>query len=316
MGSVKGEQMPRLRFVLTHMGNQSLDVIELLLVPDEGVKRDLDLSPVKIPGKVEEVRFEQFLWRLERRTDAKARNAGMLASIVESHAHGVDAVSGSLIVAERHVRSRVTELTPAAVAALDDPFHREIAAEEPRRSRKIAGLERLADPPRGDPRRPKEHRRHRLGDDAVLLAKSPKHEDVALSAAAESEIIPGDDTGGADLAGKDLADKILARSDCEGLVELEDEHRIRTGVGEQDFPLVEARKPEGRDVRLEEAHRVRIEGGDDHRTALVESALDCPPDHCLVAKVETVEVAEGDNTPLKTLGDAAGEGQALHCSGP
>ena len=71
-----------------------------------------------------------------------------------------------------------------------------------------------------------------------------------------------------------------------------------------------------RDVGLEEADRVRIERGDDHRPPLVESALDRAPDHRLVAEVESVEIAEGDDAPLEVRGDAAIEGQALHCSRP
>ena len=58
---------------------------------------------------------------------------------------------------------------------------------------------------------------------------------------------------------------------------------------------------------------MRIEGGDDHRPPLVESALDRAADHRLVAEVEAVEIAERDDAPLQGFGDAAGEGQALHC---
>jgi hypothetical protein len=61
---------------------------------------------------------------------------------------------------------------------------------------------------------------------------------------------------------------------------------------------------------------VRIEGRDDHRPPLVEAALDRSPDHCLVAEMEAVEIAEGDDGPSEIVGDPAGEGQALHCSKP
>jgi hypothetical protein len=48
----------------------------------------------------------------------------------------------------------------------------------------------------------------------------------------------------------------------------------------------------------------------------VKAALDRPPDHRLVAEVESVEIAEGDDAPAKLLRDASGEGQALHSLGP
>ena len=86
-------------------------------------------------------------------------------------------------------------------------------------------------------------------------------------------------------------------------------------MGEQRLALVEGRQAERRHVGLEEADRVRIEGGDDHRPPLVEAARDRPPDHRLVAEMEAVEIAERDDAPLEAVGDAAGEGQALHWRG-
>ena len=83
-------------------------------------------------------------------------------------------------------------------------------------------------------------------------------------------------------------------------------------MGEQLLALVEARQAEGGHVGLEVGDRVRIEGGDDRRPPLMEGALHRPPDHCLVAEMESVEVAEGDDAPREAVGDAAVEGQALH----
>ena len=68
-------------------------------------------------------------------------------------------------------------------------------------------------------------------------------------------------------------------------------------MGEQGLALVERGQAEGRHVGLEEAHRVGVEGGDDHRAALVEAALDRAADHRLVAEVEAVEIAERDDAP-------------------
>ena len=47
------------------------------------------------------MRLEQLLRRVEGRADAEAGDAGMLAAVVERHAHRIDAVRGPLIVAER-----------------------------------------------------------------------------------------------------------------------------------------------------------------------------------------------------------------------
>jgi hypothetical protein len=44
----------------------------------------------------------------------------------------------------------------------------------------------------------------------------------------------------------------------------------------------------------------------------VERALDRAPDHRLVAQMESVEIAEGDDAPVEAIRDAAVEGEALH----
>jgi hypothetical protein len=50
---------------------------------------------------------------------------------------------------------------------------------------------------------------------------------------------------------------------------------------------------------------MRLEGGDDRRAALVEGPRHRPSDHRLVAEMESVEIAEGDDAPLEIIGDAA-----------
>ena len=92
----------------------------------------------------------------------------------------------------------------------------------------------------------------------------------------------------------------------------EHQHRVGAGMGEQPLALVERGQAERRHVGLEEFDRVRVEGGDDHRPPLVETARDRPPDHRLVAEVEAVEIAERDDAPLEAFGDSAVEGQPLH----
>jgi hypothetical protein len=76
--------------------------------------------------------------------------------------------------------------------------------------------------------------------------------------------------------------------------------------------LVERGQPERRQVRLEKADGMGFEGGDDRGSPLVKSPLDRSPDHRLVAEMEAVEIAERDDASPQVVGDAAGEGQALH----
>jgi hypothetical protein len=44
----------------------------------------------------------------------------------------------------------------------------------------------------------------------------------------------------------------------------------------------------------------------------VKAALHRAPDHRLVAEVESVEIAKGEDAPLQLVGDAAVESEALH----
>ena len=111
---------------------------------------------------------------------------------------------------------------------------------------------------------------------------------------------------------EDVGDELLGAGRGERLVEFEHQHRVGAGVGEQRLALVERGQAERRHVGLEVTHRMRVEGGDDHRPPLVKAARDRPPDHRLVAEVEAVEIAEGDDAALEVVGNTAVEGQPLH----
>src|SRR6476661_8835452 len=159
--------MPRLRLVLAHGGGESVEAVELLLVADEGVERDLDPAAIEVAVEVEEVRFQQLLRRREGRADAEAGDAGMLAAVLERRAHRIDAVTRPLIVAERHVRGRIAKLPPALVAVLDDALDGEIAGHQLGRRGGVAGLERLADAAGGNAQVAEKDGRDRLRDDPV-----------------------------------------------------------------------------------------------------------------------------------------------------
>src|SRR6185369_153332 len=185
------------------------DVIELLLLADEGVKRDLDLLAVEIARIVEQVGLEQLDGRVEGRADAEAGNAGMLASVRERRPDGVDAVAGAQIIPERDIGGRIAELATALVARLDNAFDRIVAAHQLGCGGGVAGLQSFANSAGGDAEIAERNRCDRFGDDAASLSKGAQRLDIALPAAAEREVIAGDNASGADLLGQHVIDEIF-----------------------------------------------------------------------------------------------------------
>src|SRR3546814_604484 len=82
--------------------------------------------------------------------------------------------------------------------------------------------------------------------------------------------------------------------------------------GEQLLPLVERREAEGRDVGLEEAHRMRVEGRDDRGKPLVLRMMHRAADDRLMPGVETVEIAERDHAAAQVAFDAVAAIEAGH----
>ena len=195
---------------------------------------------------------------------------------------------------------------------LDHALDRERAGQQARRGRAIAGLERLADAARGDRLAVLVDRRDRVDREAVGLAEQLQHLDIAAAALAEGEILAGDDAGRADPADQIVGDEIGRGDRGELGAEMEDQHRIRAGLGEQPLALVERGQAEGRQVRLEEAHRMRIEGRDQHRPPLGAGARHGAAHHRLVALVKSVEIAERDDAAAKCVRNRRAPVQALH----
>ena len=123
---------------------------------------------------------------------------------------------------------------------------------------------------------------------------------------------PVDHAGRADPADQIIGDEIGGVDAGQLGAELEDQHRVRARLGEQPLALVERGQAEGRQVRLEEAHRVRIEGRDQHRAALGAGARDGAAHHRLVALVKAVEIAERDDAAAKCVRNRRAPVQALH----
>src|SRR3546814_15141379 len=89
-----------------------------------------------------------------------------------------------------------------------------------------------------------------------------------------------------------LGDEIRGGDGGEGGVEMEDQHRIRACFGEQALALVERGEAEGRQVRLEETHRMRIERCDQGRAGFGARASDRRADHRLVPARKSVRPEE------------------------
>ena len=78
-------------------------------------------------------------------------------------------------------------------------------------------------------------------------------------------------------------------------VEMEHQHRIGPGSGEQFLPLIQRGQAEGLGIGLEMPHRVRIERGDDARAAFAARPGHRLADHGLMAKMEAIEIAQRED---------------------
>ena len=279
------------------------------------MERDLDRSAIKVAVEAEQIGLEQFDRRLEAWAHAEARDAWIFAAVVQGHMHGINAVGGPLVIAEPDVGGRAAELMAAPVAALDHRLDRERAAEQMRRGARIAGGQRLADPPGRNPLPVEQHRRDRLGGDADLGPDLLQTSTLPPRPLPKVKSSPVTTPAAPIRSPSSLATKSSAVVLASSAPKLEHQHRVGPGMGEQPFALVEAGQLERRHVGLEVAHRMRVEGGDDHRPALVEAAGDGAADDRLVAQVKAVEIAEREDASAQLLGDRLVEGQPLHGGG-
>ena len=218
-----------------------------------------------------------------------------IASIRQPAAHRIDSEARAQIGAERDVGGGIAQRAASFVAMFDDAFDRERPGQQARGGLAIARFERLADPGGGDRLALLGDRRDRVDRQAVGLAEQLQHLDIAAAALAEGEILAGHYACRADPADQIIGDEI-GRGDLGELgPEMEDEHRIGAGLREQPLALVERGQAEGRRIGPEEAHRMRIEGRDQHRPPFRAGAADGAAHHRLVALVEAVEIAERDD---------------------
>lgn len=264
-GSGLGERQesPCIPLVSAHLCNERLDALEPPLLADEGVKRDLDLAAVQVSRKIEQVRFEKLLGRIEGGTNAQARHSGMLAAVLDRHSNRVDAVPGPLVITQGQIGGWIAKFAPPRIAFPDNPLDCEVAAEEMGCPADVACSERGPNSPRGHALAVDVHGGNALGRDCMPGRERSKELHIACPSLAESEVVTCDDSCCAELLDKEAADEIFGTGRAQLLVKLEYEHCIGPGVSEERFALVEAGQPERGHLGFEIFHGVRVEGGDD-----------------------------------------------------
>ena len=221
----------------------------------------------------------------------------MLAAVVEPHADRVDAVGRALVVAELDVGGRIAELAAALVAVLDHRLRPRTGGSAG--GSRCRGRRRRA--PRGSgSTRPA---RRRAATAATVSAAMPC---AAPSSRSTSALPPRPwpkvksspvTTPAAPIRVGQQARRRNPRRWSRRASASKSNTSIASAPAwaNSALALVEAGQPERRRVGLEVAHRMRVEGGDDHRPPLVRAARDRAADHRLVAEVEAVEIAERDD---------------------
>ena len=297
------------------MRGQGVHIAELRLGPDEGAEGDVDFLPVEIFGEVEEMRFEQFLGRIEAWADADVRRALEDASVRQAAGDRVNAVMRAQIIAHVDVCGREAEQAAVLVAMFDRAAHGEGAGKQARGGVAVALAQRVADAARRDDLLGIVDRGDHFGEEAVGARMVGQRHDIAAAALAEDEVAAGDDPRRAVAIEQQPGDEILGRRPRERRVEGQDEHRVGARRGEQFLPLIERCQAKGRDVGLEEAHRMRVEGRDDRGAALVTRMADGTADDRLMPGVEAVEIAERDHPATQRVVDTGVAVEANHGAG-
>src|SRR3546814_8964209 len=93
----------------------------------------VDFLSVKLFGEIEEMRFEQFLRRIEARTDAEIGGALQDAAVWEAAGNRVDAVARSQILTHFQIGGREAQEAAVLIPMLHSPAHGEGAGEQARR---------------------------------------------------------------------------------------------------------------------------------------------------------------------------------------
>jgi hypothetical protein len=239
------------------------------------MEHHLDFLPVEIAREIKEMRFKQFLGRIERGADADIGRAEQFAPVGQASGDGIDAIGRAQILAHGEVGGREVDRPAHLVAMLDHPANGERPCQQGRGRFAIARLERLAHPARRDDPVVIEHGTDRARRQPMGRAERTQHLDIAAALAPEGEILAGHHARRADPVDQQFANEILRAGAGQRIVEFKDQHAIGPGGGEQFLPLVERGQAEGRRLGIEMADRMGIERGDQrqppslraHRTA-------------------------------------------------
>ena len=132
--------------------------------------------------------------------------------------------------------------------------------------------------------------------------KLPASVKAAAARLAKGEVFAGHHTGNAQPFGEQFDHEIFRRRRGEFGVEIEHQHCIGPGLREQALALFERGQPEPGDMRREEAHGMRIEGGYYGGLACSLGLPDGITRYRLMAEVEAIEIAERNNCPAQSLG--------------
>ena len=251
------------------------------------------MPAVNIAVEIENVRFQHGSAVLfDRRTHTQARDAAQRRVGCAVHFDGEDTRERRPIVLHPHVRGRIAELAPEAIAANDAAADAVRPAEQPGGPRELAGRERLAH------RRARHaltvdndarHRFHAIAEPGRVLLE---HVQIARAPRAEAEIVADQQIPDACAANQDALDEVLRSDLREAVIEA---HHVRgvDAVRRQELELLAQRREACRRlIGCEEFPRVRLERHRAREQSARARGILQPGEHHLVAEVHAVEIAD------------------------
>ncbi len=172
------------------------------------VEGHLDLLPVEIARKIEEIGLEQFLGRIELRAHADiGRTLQLLPGGEHAAGDGIDTVFGAQIVLNGQICGRIADLAPALVAMLHHAANGEGAGQQPCGFLRVAIAQGVAHAAGRYRCALVHHRRHRPRGHADFLAQADELGEIAAARLAEGEVLSSDHSGSAQMVAKQLLDE-------------------------------------------------------------------------------------------------------------
>src|SRR5712671_1582645 len=219
-------------------------------------------------------------------------------ALLDARTHGIDAGGRPQVVVEHEVGGREADGAAARIAGFDAALDLPEAAEQRRRLTGVSGCKELADARRGVDGALGRRDRTDYGDaEMQIRAARLEQRRRAAPLVAEDEIVADDGVAHAEIADEHGLDEILCALRGEGEVEMQREQQIDAERLEVPRLGAERRQAKGRVVRPENTAGMRLEGEDrvGHGGSTGDSAG--LADHRLMAEMDAVEIADGDNRP-------------------